>query len=66
MVIVDAVARHIPGVLGHKESLEEHRGGVGIPQYTRPPVFKGWKVPKELLTGHHKKIEEWRKKYQKK
>ncbi len=64
MVIVDAVSRHIPGVLGHQESLEELRGGAGTPQYTRPPIFQKWKVPKELLSGHHKKIKEWRREHQ--
>ncbi len=62
-IVVDAVSRHIPGVLGKKESLEDERG-VGIPVYTRPEVFehngKKYKVPKILLSGHHKKIEEWR------
>ncbi len=67
-VVADAVSRQIPGVLGKKESLEENRG-IGIPVYTRPEVLK-WKgkkyrVPKVLLSGHHKKIEEWRKKHKK-
>lgn len=64
MVIVDAVARYIPGVLGKTESLEEKRFGVGVPAYTRPEILK-WKnkkyaVPKVLLSGDHKKISEWR------
>ncbi|MBU1159707.1 tRNA (guanosine(37)-N1)-methyltransferase TrmD, partial [Patescibacteria group bacterium] len=67
-VIVDAVSRQIPGVLGKKESLEENRG-LGIPVYTRPEIFlyknKKYSVPKVLLSGHHKKIEEWRKKNKK-
>jgi tRNA (guanine37-N1)-methyltransferase len=67
-IIIDAVSRHIPGVLGKKESLEEKRG-IGIPVYTRPEVFeyrgKKYRVPKVLLSGHHKKIEEWRKKHKK-
>ena len=71
MVVVDAVSRHVPGVLGAKESLtrESHteEGVTEHPQYTRPDVFspkKGtrWSVPKILLSGDHKKIEEWRKK----
>ncbi len=69
MVLVDAVSRHIPGVLGKEESLEEKRYGVGVPVYTRPEIFKfkGKKisVPKILLSGNHKKIEEWRKKHKK-
>lgn len=64
MVIIDAVARHIPGVLGKEESLEENRFGVGVPSFTRPDLFewkgKKYRVPKELLSGNHKKIEAWR------
>lgn len=64
MVIIDAVARLLPGVI-KKESLEEEshskNGELEYPQYTRPENFIGWKVPKVLLSGHHKKIEEWRK-----
>ncbi len=71
MVVADAVARHIPGVLGDAASLasESHaeEGVTEYPQYTRPEVFapaKGaaWKVPPVLLSGDHKKIEEWRRK----
>ncbi len=65
MVLVDAVSRRIPGVLGKKESIEETRFGVGLPCFTRPAVFefKGekYKVPEVLLCGDHKKIEEWKK-----
>jgi tRNA (guanine37-N1)-methyltransferase len=65
MVLADAVARQIPGVLGKTESLEEKRLGVGVPAYTRPEIFKfrnkKYQVPKVLLSGNHKKIEEWRK-----
>ncbi len=64
-VIVDAVSRNIPEVLGRPESLEDERG-IGIPVYTRPEVFehkgKKYRVPKALMSGHHKKIAEWRKK----
>ncbi|MDP3770150.1 MAG: tRNA (guanosine(37)-N1)-methyltransferase TrmD [Candidatus Sungbacteria bacterium] len=67
MIVVDAVARHIVGVLGKEESLEEKRLGVGIPMYTRPDVFeykqKKYRVPKELLSGNHAKIETWRRKH---
>jgi tRNA (guanine37-N1)-methyltransferase len=59
LVMSDAIARHIPGVLGKGESLEEVHGS--FPQYTRPEVYKKWKVPDVLLSGNHKKIEEWRK-----
>ena len=59
LVMADAVSRHIPGVLGKGESLEEVHGS--FPQYTRPEVYKKWKVPEVLLSGNHKKIEEWRR-----
>lgn len=66
LVILDAVSRHIPGVLGKEESLEEKRHGVGVPVYTRPEVFeykgKNYRVPKILLSGNHKRITAWRKK----
>jgi len=69
MIVIDAISRHIPGVLGKAESIEEKRYGVGVPTYTRPEVFKfkgkKYKVPKVLLSGNHKKINEWRKKHQK-
>lgn len=65
MIVADAVARHIPGVLGNDESLEERRYGVGMPVYTRPEIFvwrgKKYSIPKILLSGNHKKIEQWRK-----
>jgi len=60
MIVVDAVSRFIPGVLGKNESLEEIKGS--YPVYTRPEKFNKWQVPKVLLSGNHKKIEEWRKK----
>ena len=64
LVILDAVARHIPGVLGKEESLEEKRHGVGVPTYTRPEVFeykgKKYKIPGVLKSGDHKKIAAWR------
>ncbi len=67
MVVVDAVSRHIPGFLGKEESLEERRYGVGVPVYTRPEVFtyrsRKYKVPSVFLSGDHKKIDDWRKKY---
>jgi len=65
--LVDAVARFVPGVLGKAESLERSR--VSSPEvYTRPEVLvwkgKKYRVPKVLLTGHHAKIEEWKKRKQ--
>ena len=74
MVVIETVARLIPGVLGKpqllKERITKEKGFIECPQYTRPEIFSGkkgvkWRVPKVLLSGHHKKIEEWRKKYQK-
>ncbi|PIR97726.1 MAG: tRNA (guanosine(37)-N1)-methyltransferase TrmD [Candidatus Colwellbacteria bacterium CG10_big_fil_rev_8_21_14_0_10_42_22] len=67
MVIVDAISRQIKGVLGKEFSLEERRLGVGVPVFTRPEVYEykdgRYSVPKELVSGNHKKIEEWRKKH---
>lgn len=64
MIVVDAVSRHISGVLGKAESLEEKRHGIGIPMYTRPETFiwkgKKYQVPKVLLSGNHRKIAIWR------
>ncbi|MGE3908438.1 MAG: tRNA (guanosine(37)-N1)-methyltransferase TrmD [Chloroflexota bacterium] len=64
MVVIDAVARLLPGVLGHTESAgdESHSHGLlEYPQYTRPPVFRGWPVPERLLSGHHAEIAKWRR-----
>ena len=67
MVMIDAAIRHIPGVLGKEESLEEKRYGIGLAAYTRPEIIiqkeKKYRVPSVLLTGDHKKIEAWRKKH---
>lgn len=64
MVVVDAVARLLPGVLGSEESIhgESHSDGLlQFPQYTRPPDFRGWEVPEVLLSGHHGEIQRWRR-----
>lgn len=65
LLIVDAIARHIPGVLGKGESLEENRLAAGE-LYTRPETFvwkkKAYAVPKVLRSGDHKKINEWKQK----
>lgn len=64
MVLIDAVARHIPGALGDETSPEEESFVDGLlehPQYTRPAEYKGWIVPEILLSGHHAKIEKWKK-----
>ncbi|OGJ37807.1 MAG: tRNA (guanosine(37)-N1)-methyltransferase TrmD [Candidatus Pacebacteria bacterium RIFOXYB1_FULL_39_46] len=64
-VMVDALTRLIPGVLGNELSnLDESHstpGKLGHPQYTRPENYQGWRVPAELLTGDHQKITAWRK-----
>src|SRR5258706_4625672 len=63
MVVVDAVARLIPGVLGDDESADEEsfsRGLLEYPQYTRPAEFRGMKVPDVLLSGNHAEIARWR------
>jgi tRNA (guanine37-N1)-methyltransferase len=64
MVLIDSISRQIPGVLGKYESLEEERVSTSE-VYTRPEVLKykgkNYKVPKVLLSGNHKKIEEWKK-----
>jgi len=63
MVLVDAITRLIPGVLGDRNSLnfESFEGNLlEYPQYTRPAVFKNWKVPEILLCGAHDKISAWR------
>ncbi len=69
LVMVDAIARHIPGVLGAQESLEEESHGedglLEYPQYTKPAVYKQWPVPEVLMSGDHKKIAAWRKENQK-
>jgi len=62
-VVIDALARLIPGVLGEEKSLT-HESFTGklldFPQYTRPAEFRGMSVPEVLLSGDHAKIEEWR------
>ncbi|NBH81682.1 tRNA (guanosine(37)-N1)-methyltransferase TrmD [bacterium C-53] len=63
MVMIDAIARLVPGVLNNKDSAEFESFKDGLleyPQYSRPEVWHGKEVPKVLLSGHHKNIEEWR------
>lgn len=65
MVIVDAVARMIPGVLGASDAAQQDsffNGLLEYPQYTRPRNFRGWEVPEVLLSGDHAKIARWRRK----
>jgi tRNA (guanine37-N1)-methyltransferase len=64
LVIVDAVARLLPGVVGDEESVRRDsfvRGLLDFPQYTRPADFRGLTVPPVLLSGHHAEIEKWRR-----
>jgi len=64
LVVIDAVLRLVPGVLGSEASAREdsHAGGLlEYPQYTRPEDFRGWKVPEVLLSGDHARIARWRR-----
>lgn len=64
IVLLDAVARFIPGFLGHEEAAEKDSFQEGLlegPVYTRPPVFEGLEVPQVLRNGNHKEIEKWHK-----
>jgi tRNA (guanine37-N1)-methyltransferase len=66
MVVTDAVARRLPGALAEESGLVESfsaelDGGLEYPHYTRPAEFRGWRVPDVLLSGDHRRIDEWRK-----
>ena len=64
VVLVDAVVRLLPGVLGHEHSAIDDSFSAGLlegPQYTRPAEFRGWKIPEVLLSGNHAEIAKWRK-----
>ena len=66
MVLLDAVARRLPGALSegsgeHESFSTELEGGLEYPHYTRPAEFRGWKVPDVLLSGDHARIAEWRR-----
>ena len=74
LVVIETVARLIPGVLGKAELLKERiskgKGFIEYPQYTRPEIFefkkgKKWRIPKVLISGNHKEIEKWRGKNRK-
>lgn len=65
MVVLDAVARRLPGAIREESGAVESfstalGGGLEFPQYTRPPEFRGWAVPDVLLSGDHARIESWR------
>jgi tRNA (guanine37-N1)-methyltransferase len=63
LVLIDAVARLVPGVVGDPESLHQDTftAGGGYPQFTRPAEYRGMKVPEVLLSGNHAKIRDWRR-----
>ncbi len=67
MVICDALARKLPGALGDERSAAEEsfsealEGNPEYPHYTRPASYRGWEVPEVLLSGHHERIEQWRR-----
>jgi len=64
MILIDAVARLIPGVLGDPDGAADDSHAAGLleyPHYTRPPEFRGWRVPEILLSGDHAKIAKWRR-----
>jgi tRNA (guanine37-N1)-methyltransferase len=64
MVVIDAVSRLVPGVLGNEASAAEDSFSTGLleyPHYTRPAVYRGWATPEVLLSGNHAEIEAWRR-----
>ena len=69
VILVDAVVRLVPRVLGDEQSAHDdsfREGLLEAPQYTRPAEFRGWKVPEILLSGNHAQIAAWRKEQAKK
>jgi tRNA (guanine37-N1)-methyltransferase len=64
LILIDAVTRLLPGVLGDPEGAADDSHATGLleyPHYTRPPDFRGWKVPDVLLSGNHAQIARWRR-----
>ena len=64
LVVVDAIVRLIPGVLGSQDSARSDSPSNGLlkyPQYTRPPVYRGWSVPPVFLSGNHGEVAQWRR-----
>jgi tRNA (guanine37-N1)-methyltransferase len=64
LVVIEAVARLVPGVMGNEASAVDESFSSGLleyPQYTRPAVFRGWEVPEVLLSGDHGRIARWRR-----
>ena len=67
LTVIDAVTRLLPSALGSPASAEDDTFSEGLleyPHYTRPPDFRGWRVPDVLLSGHHAEIAKWRRKEQ--
>jgi len=64
LCLIDAVVRLVPGVLGNRDSLTHesfNAEGLEYPQYTRPRVYRGWRVPEVLVSGHHGEVGAWRR-----
>ena len=64
LIVIDAVSRLLPGVLGDPDGAQDDSHSMGLleyPHYTRPPTFRGWSVPDVLLSGDHARIEKWRR-----
>jgi tRNA (guanine37-N1)-methyltransferase len=64
LIVMDAISRHIPGILGDPDGAMDDSHATGLleyPHFTRPSVFREWKVPDVLLSGHHAAIERWRR-----
>lgn len=64
LVVIEAVARLLPGVVGNEESLRRETPSGGLleyPQYTRPAEYRGWRVPEVLISGDHGRVERWRR-----
>jgi tRNA (guanine37-N1)-methyltransferase len=64
LLVIDAVSRLLPGVLGDPTGAEDDSHAMGLleyPHYTKPPEFRGWKVPEVLVSGNHARIEQWRR-----
>ena len=64
LILIDAISRLLPGVLGDPDGAmdDSHASGlIEYPHYTRPPIFRGWSVPNALLSGDHGKIARWRR-----
>ena len=64
LIVIDAIARLLPGVLGDPDGAMDDSHATGLleyPHYTRPPEFRGWGIPETLLSGDHARIEKWRR-----